>query len=487
MNYCISIDWFQYYCHNSNDTRLVHGTYFRGASADKSGNFHTYMIGKCEEFHSMYRESYTIYIDNAAKDFVPKNYGTSYNDFEQAMKDKQDNPSQGRKLSMVHIFCSPKMSSIDPRSVSVKVSNRLLYKEDWSWYLHDILEALHIMIKNVTRVDLCLDFQRFAYQDLTPQEFIHRYVQDQTIAKEETYVREGSNEYCIYGKKRMVAKDGSKEVNDSTEVSVLSDFEYIRFGSRNSGVCTYLYNKSKELRDKKSKPWIRSRWEEAGLDEATGDIFRLEFSISAKGMCLKKADRKKGMKSPQAKTFRRLCRDDVESQRQVEELFMGYLDKYFSFRKVGKQKYRKDMKRVQLFDFDIEPKLLPCYYNTNVNYGRAEKNAAKTLEKLQYTILDLPSKQADILYKAQQVLEALSVEIRQLKQEDIKDTYYLQSPYKNYPILCDRLVRQAVEEVESIRQVSEEKLRTLEEIALKNDDSFKEWWLSDEDGIIAYD
>lgn len=486
MNYCISIDWFQYYCHKSVSTRLIHGTYFRGATADKSGNFHSYCVGKCEEFHSMYRDSYTIYIDNAAKDFIPDDYEFGKMSFVDAVNTVPKTPPNGRKLSLVHIFCNPKMSSIDPRSVSVKVANRLLYKSDWSWYLHDILEALHITIKNITRVDLCLDFQKFAYQELTPQEFIHRYVQDQTIAKDETYVREGSNEYCIYGKKRMVAADGSKEVNDSTEVTVLSDFEYIRFGSRNSGVCTYLYNKSKELRDKKSKPWIRSRWEEADLNEENGDIFRLEFSISAKGMCLRKADRKKGMKSPQAKTFRRLCRDDVESQRHLEEVFMGYLDKYFSFRKVGKQKYRKDMKRVQLFDFDIEPKLLPCYYNTNVNYGRAEKNAARTLEKLQCTILDLPTKQADILYKAQQVLESLSVEIRQLKQEDIKDTYWLQSPYKNYPILCDRLVRKAVDEVEALRQVAQEDIRDMNEIALLNDSDMKEWWLSDEDGIIAY-
>lgn len=520
MNYCISIDWFQYYCHKTTRTNIVHGTYFKGASRDKSGNFHTYYVGQCQEFHSMYREAYTIYIDNAAKDYVPYKPSDDYEGFEKAMKHKDESKPSGRKLSMVHVYMRPKMSSIDLNSVSVKVANRLLYKEDWSWYLHDIIEALHLVIKNITRVDLCLDFQKFAYtyyenaegdvlpfeheprdmksgvragflgyvkKNLTPTDFIHRYVQDQTIATTETYVREGSNTYCIYGKKKMVATDGSKEVTDDTPVNVLSDFEYIRFGSRNSGVCTYLYNKSKELRDKKSKPWIRSRWEEAGLNEQEGDIFRLEFSISAKGMCLRRADQKRGMKAPRAKNFRKLCRDDVENQRQLEQLFIGYCDKYFSFRRVGTQKYRKDMKRIDLFDFDIMPSLMPCYYNTKLNVGRAEKNAAKTLEKLQYTILDLPTKEANILYKAQQILESLSVSIRNLKQEDLKEPLFLNAPYKQYPILSDRLVKRAVAEVESMQQVAMEMMQDLEMLLTQNDNDFKEWYIHDEEGIIAYD
>lgn len=519
MNYAISVDWFQYYCHRTNATKLIKGTYFRGASKDKHGQMHTYYIGECTEFHSMYREAYTIYIDNQAKEFIPFDYGVGEDSFERAMKHQDPNSYNGRKWSMVHVYATPKMASIDQKSVSVKVANRLLYKEDWSWYLHDIIEALNLVVKNITRIDLCLDFQKFAYsilqnedgitiprenvptdpytlmeleqygfvkKYLTPIEFIHRYIQDQSIAQGETYVREGSNVYCVYGKKRMVATDGSKEINDDTEVTVLSDFEYIRFGSRNSGVCTYLYNKSQELRDKKSKPWIRQRWEDAGLDEKHGDIYRLEFSISAKGMCLRKADAKRGMRAPRAKNFRKLCRDDVEGQRQLEQLFMGYLDKYFSFRHVGKQKYRKDMKRVSLFEFNIMPTLLPCYYNTQVNCGQAERNAAKTLEKLQYTILDLPTAQANILYKAQQVLQALSVNIRQLKHEDIKDSFFMQSPFKKYPELLDRLVVQALDEVDALRTVAEQDIGDLDTICLQNDEDLKEWYFSDPNELIAY-
>lgn len=486
MNYCISIDWFQYFCHRTPETRLRIGTYFRGATKDKSGNFHTYYIGECQEFHSMYRNSYTIFIDNQAKEFVPWEPKEGRGGFEDAMRHKDSDNPNTRKCSMVHIYMNPKMSSVDPNSVSLKVANRLLYKADWSWYLHDIIEALHLTIKNITRIDMCLDFQKFAYQDLTPSEFIHRYVQDQSVATTETYVREGSNEYCIYGKKKMIPAEETEEITDDTEISVLSDFEYIRFGSRNSGVCTYLYNKSKELRDKKSKPWIRQRWEESGLNEEEGDIFRLEFSISAKGMCLRKADLKRGMRAPRAKAVRKLCRDDVETQRSLEQIFVGYLDKYFSFRLVGEQKYRKNMKRIELFTFELEPTMLPCYYNTAVNCGRAEKNAARTLQKLQWTVLDLSSDRAKILYQAQQILEALSGGLAMLKKEDVQRPWFIKSMLVEDKTLLDPIVDKAITEVEALRTTARQKIEELEAIMLHNDSDDKEWWLSDEDSLIAY-
>lgn len=486
MKYCISVDWFQYYCHKTSDTKIIHGQYFQGASKDKHNVLHTYYVGQCQEFHSLYRDAYTIYIDDSIKNFTPSKYGQLFESFEQAMQAEDQEVSKGKKLSMVHVYLNPKMSSIDKNSVSVKVANRLLYKEDWSWFLHDIIEALHLEIKNITRIDLCLDFQKFAYQDMTPSEFIHRYIQDQSVATTETYVREGSNIYCVYGKKKMQAVNGETEITDNTEVTVLSDFEYIRFGSRNSGVCTYLYNKSKELRDKKSKPWIKQRWDAAGLDEANGDIFRLEFSISAKGMQLRRADTKRGMRAPRAKQIRNLCRDDVETQRSLEQIFVGYLDKYFSFRLVGKQKYRKDMKRVNLFEFDITPTLLPCYYNRAVNVGRSERNAALALEKLRYTALDLTTDQQDILYKAQNLLQSIGIWKRDFRDHECSDTYFLLDMHHDVALYRDRLVKQALTEVEVTLSLGIEEAKERDKLMLQNDEDCKEWFIHDPDGLIAY-
>ena len=45
-----------------------------------------------------------------------------------------------------------------------------------------------------------------------------------------------------------------------------------------SNVDTYLYNKTKEMQDKKYKPWIVEAWKRAGIDTSK-DVWRLEFSL----------------------------------------------------------------------------------------------------------------------------------------------------------------------------------------------------------------
>lgn len=386
----ISVDWFQYWCKNERHVKLVLDTFFQGSHHPELGRRYNYQVCPGRENHSIFRDSWTICLN---------------------------------KASMVHIFMKPKMSGKDPDACSVKVANRLLYKQDWAWFLHDIIDALGFKVLNITRMDLCLDFQRFDYKDMQPNDFIHAYIADKCLDEDETYCREGSNVFCAYGAKRAKAMDGSKTIDDNTEISIKSSWEYIRWGSRCSGVCTYLYNKSKELRDKKSKPWIADRWKEAGLNEKEADIYRIEFSISAKGMQLTKRDRNAGRKSLTSEEVHLLSIDNVATQEELEWVFWCYASKYFQFRIVGNQKYRKDMKRVQLFDIDFEPDMLPTYINSKVNAGRAETNAAKVLERLQFTCLALTIPQQQILYQARQVLADVGVQLKDLRRKDVENTY----------------------------------------------------------------
>lgn len=414
-----SVDWFQYFCHNVGHVKLELNTYFQGGIYPQTGKELLYQVKAGQESHALYRESFTIFCGNK---------------------------------SLVHIFMTPKMSALDHKSVSVKVANRLLYKRDWSWILHDIIRVLGFRIINITRLDLCCDFQTFDYKlwckedgtqaaiseqnpteqrvkelaaegitshNMTPNEFIYRYLQDHHSETSETFVREGSNQFVVYGAKRARAVDGSKEINDATEIKLSSTFEYIRWGSRDSGVCTYLYNKSKELRDKKSKPWIRQRWQEAGLKEDDGDIFRIEFSIKAKGLFLKKADLKHGMKRLKADEIKTLSASDIETQKRLEETFGSYSWKYFSFRRAAGQKYRKDMKRVQLFRPQLEPTLLPTSYCSSPSVGKSEYNAGLALQRLQWTAYELSPQKQQILFQASALLKSLGVEIRQLHDRDI--------------------------------------------------------------------
>lgn len=419
-NKVYSVDWFQYYAINAQHKQLHRNTYFQGAENPETRKPFLYEVTEGQESHSIFRESYTIRCD---------------------------------KKQLVHIFMRPKMSAIAVDAVSIKVANRLLYKANWSWILHDIIDALGFKVKSITRIDLCCDFQQFDYDvwrdkegnidssiaqslpdnkrkeleaagytcsNLLPSDFIHRYLQDQETAAVETYIREGSNKFCAYGAKRVIADDGTKEINDSTAITISSAFEYIRWGSRESGVCTYLYNKSKELHDKSSKPWISERWQAAGLDESKGDVFRIEFSIKAKGLWLKKADQKQGMKPLKAKEMRQLSSSDIDTQLRLEETFAAYQYKYFTFRRVGKQKYRKDMKRIQLFTPSLQPSLLPTTYCSKPSVGVAERNAGLALQRLMWKAYALnPDKQV-VLQKASDILLSLGTEIRQLNKADIQ-------------------------------------------------------------------
>ena len=480
----ISVDWFQYYALNERRSVLQIDTYFKGKPHPVTGYDTMYCIKGCKEPHALYRLSYTICSTDG---------------------------------SLVHIYMMPKMSALNPLSVSIKVANRLLYKRDWSFYLHDIIDYFGFTIKNITRLDIAIDFQYFDYEVwknadgiylerenhpkdaqheeclkesgytkhyLHPSEFIHCYLNDGEYNNAETFVREGSNKFCCYGSKELHATNGEKEINDDTEIHITSMFDYVRWGSRSSGVCTYLYNKSEELRSKHSKPWIKERWEKAGLNEEEGDVYRLEFSIQQKGMILTKKDRKAGMEAPKASDFIRLTADMVATQEKLDKLFWSYAYKYFSFRLVGKQKYRKNMKRITLFDVNIVPELLPTTISHRINAGRAEKNAARCIERLSYSHVFMSGNDQFILWRASEILQRFGVEKTELSNTDLEKVKDMEEAYergdlsegqkhKIYALMAEKiafltkyfddpLIAQRTMELESAEQIASETILGIE-------------------------
>lgn len=359
MNYVISVDWFQYYCKGAVDFNLHEQTYFTGCRKNTKGYISQYKVEPCPEHHSLFRKSATITL---------------------------------HKFPLVHIHYAPKPATIAANSVAVKVTNRALYSASWSFYLHDIIDALALNICGITRVDLCCDFQHF-HDGLLPNTFIQRYLNNGGSNKRCQYVRVGGNSFCVHGKKRMMYEDSEKKENIKGTANHL---DYIRWGSRQSGVCTYLYNKSQELLDKKSKPYIKKLWEDSGIivnDELP--VYRLEFSISSKATNLRPVTCKKKHIGLNPALMRELNKDDFSTQANIEQTFWIYANRYFRFRKVGKQKYRKDMPMLQLWDAEVETFLKPSFFNTECDTGVPERRAAATLQKLLKNYPDLPSHYAD--------------------------------------------------------------------------------------------
>lgn len=167
------------------------------------------------------------------------------------------------------LFWEPKNAYVDPASVNIRLNNAALYTVDYTLWLLFLLRDFHIVADRITRLDLCADFNELA-GGRSPLLFIRDYLYNATKGRD-SYLRKGSNKYCLYGQKEMWA----------------NEFESIRWGSRESGTSTYMYLKSKELKAKTPKPYILDKWSTAGL--SLDKVWRIEFSINPRNMQLQSA------------------------------------------------------------------------------------------------------------------------------------------------------------------------------------------------------
>ena len=395
MKYCISLDWFQLFGKRTAKTTLVLDTYICGDCNCPAGYRPAYRVQASKERHPIFKNAYCV----------------SLNGF-----------------PLVHIFTEPKMSVMACEAVAVKVANRALYSATWAWYLCDILRLTFIEPISITRIDICCDFQKF-YDDLEPSTFIQRYLNDGNGRESEQYIRVGSNKYCVHGDKRSyhgqrpnywekrVFRDvsGSEGVcppqNFSEEpITTWSQHQYLRFGTRKSGVSTYLYNKSLELLEKKSKPYISEMWNKCGIIEDDSlPVYRLEFSINSKGMSVENKNTRPIAKKIGCRDLRHLGIEDFSSQASIENIFWGYANKFWRFKKVTNVAYRKDMPDVQLFDAQIESTILPRDISKTLDTGRAELNAANTLKKIAEQFPCLEDTARNKLREASHILVQLGV------------------------------------------------------------------------------
>jgi len=134
--------------------------------------------------------------------------------------------------------------------------------------IKDMNHALGIFFIQYTRLDVCCDFQSTDYRGFTPQDFINK------CAK---------GDYTFKGKKyKYIPPDSKKADVDFYDAKCETEgrghrVETIRIGKRTSGLSCTMYNKTREMKVKSDKPWIREAWNEAGFFTDI-DTFRIEFS-----------------------------------------------------------------------------------------------------------------------------------------------------------------------------------------------------------------
>lgn len=154
----------------------------------------------------------------------------------------------------------------------LRLVNRACYFDDAAEWLDKFLIAYDYTFNRISRVDLCLDFERFDYGD-DPQAFLSRYLKHK-------YAKINQGNIHAHGADTWTGQKWNS----------------LSWGAPSSDIGTKFYNKTMELfepsTDSYKKPYIRWAWKQCGLvddpirctkgegsAQYTPQIWRVEFSI----------------------------------------------------------------------------------------------------------------------------------------------------------------------------------------------------------------
>lgn len=216
------------------------------------------------------------------------------------------------------LYCTVERAPYSPiipkHAMMVQVANRYLYKANWNVELCNFMLASNITPKSISRIDICCDFNEFAY-GINPAAFIKK-------------VASGKYRYA-----------GKSEITYQTSRKGQRDFKYMRIGNRESEISSYLYNKTLELEEKYDKPYIREMWKNSGIDTSR-TVWRLEVSLSNKQM--------RGIMESTGEIFR-IDLSFLDTQSQVENVYHAAVTKSFHFKYDKKGQRTTRLKTVPLF------------------------------------------------------------------------------------------------------------------------------------------
>lgn len=273
-----------------------------------------------------------------------------------------------------------------PDACIIKLCNKYCYGLNEINDLLDYLLSINVRLKSISRLDICMDFQRFD-NGLLPQTLIKKFVSSE-------YYKLGTSKFTTIG-------------NQNEKV----EYDYIRFGSGKSSYSVYLYNKTKELREVKDKPYIRESWEKVGFN-SNDDVWRLEFSIRSDAKHLiyleseftelptgkilndttaeiMNSNVKIGIDATGKKRAYLPINCNMLEGESLVRLFASLSANYFRFVRAGKGA-KKNMKKVDILKnlyFDCQMKLgIVCKFKES---GRTEKMVYNFLTKIEKETPDM--------------------------------------------------------------------------------------------------
>lgn len=223
----------------------------------------------------------------------------------------------------------------------LRLHNRSCYYDNAAALMAEFITKYGYEFQRISRVDVCLDFERFDYGDL-PAKFVERYLKHR-YAK----INQGN-----------IHAHGTDEWAGQT-------WNSLSWGHPNSQVSTKLYNKTLQLAQVKDKPYIRWAWYECGLvDEPihctkkkpdgttyTPDIWRVEFSVRSsvkRWFVIEQNGKRKDYRS---------IRNTLEmwtGREALWKMWASLAHHYFHFKKYQPNQRKDRCADKELFDFSGE-------------------------------------------------------------------------------------------------------------------------------------
>lgn len=302
---CVNIDWLEVYAHEPLTEPRDHVYYMSRGYSVEVRPYGT----------RVYREMFTI-LDHHGQGLIEV---------------RRDPASQG--LQGIH----------DSNACHIRLCNRTCYFDCASIYLRDFLQTHSYTDIRISRIDVCLDFERFDKGD-NPSSFVRRYFRHR-------YAKINQGRITSHGEDLWLGQDWNS----------------LSWGSKTSMVSTKMYDKTLELYDQKSdtfkKPYIREAWFYAGLiddiqrvtkNNKPVRIWRVEFSIRSSVKGWVKLELNGDEKQIQS------IRNDLDVYKDrphILTIFASLARHYFRFKKFesGKRKDRCEDKI--LFDFTSTDKV----------------------------------------------------------------------------------------------------------------------------------
>ena len=267
-----------------------------------------------------------------------------------------------KEPTFAEMLYEPRTSVLPACAAQLRVMNQHLYAENWLERLRFILKSAHIKFVSISRLDLAVDFNRL-YKGLSPKTLLTSFIQGKFL---KIGISKGFLHFDDWGYKVANNASSLKGVSFSKTPNISG----CTWGSKGY-VQTQIYNKSKELREVKYKPWIVSTWEKNGLN-VHEDVWRAEIRIQKQGRELEIAESLEESGDYMLSLF------EVSNPNRIYETFYAYARKYLRFVKRDYHVKRTQMEDVRLFP---EPYSRELFIAPRISKTEVESNRTSVIVK----------------------------------------------------------------------------------------------------------